>query len=184
MHEAVLSTGSAASVLEECKVELDLRREAEDFRRWVELKVAAVARTPAPEPVGGIVAMYCYVQDGWVGLDFVAGAGFEFDGDLSGAAWGDLLQRPGWQAFAESDGGPLTVVETDGSPAAVAVADMGDEFLSPRLGRMIAGVLSSAWAEGVFAPLPVGPGCVLSVHDFYGSWGWEAQEVAGRLLPR
>ena len=91
---------------------IDLRREAAEFRAWLEQKVSAtreaMAREPLPGsnivvrgfsydvrtrkagqllpgPIGGISALYCYVQDGWVGLDFDTREEFAFNGDISAA---------------------------------------------------------------------------------------------------
>lgn len=166
---------------------IDLRREADAFRKWLELKVAAFRQAMGgkqpPESVGGIVAMYCYVQDGWIGLDFDTNEEFEFDGDMSATAWDDLLNRPAWQAFAESQGDvAMTFIEKDGTKTSVPADEMTDEFLSSHFGQMIADVLRAAWSDGVFASLPVRPGCVLKVDDFYGNWGWEAKDVSGKLV--
>jgi hypothetical protein len=191
---------------------IDLRREATEFRAWLEQKVSAareamaqepppgligniVYRGPAydvrsrrrenhlPGPIGGIVALYCYDQNGWVGLDFDTREEFALDGDISAAAWADLQKKPAWQSFAETEGTDLmTFTEANGTDTSVPANEMTDEFLSSHLGGMIAGVLVAAWEDNVFSSLRLRPGCVLSVNDFYGNWGWEAKEVAGKLV--
>jgi hypothetical protein len=168
-------------------VTIDLRRETEEFQKWVELKVAAfrqaMGEKQPPQSIGGIVAMYCYVQDGWIGLDFNTLEEFEFDGDMSATAWDDLLKRPAWQAFAESTGPvEMTFLEMDGTSTSVPADAKTDEFLSSHFGQMIADVLRTAWDQGAFSALPLRPGCVLMVDDFYGNWGWEAKDVSGKLV--
>lgn len=166
---------------------INLRHEADEFRKWVELKVTtfrqAMDQKQSPESIGAIVAMYCYVQDGWIGLDFDPSVNYEFDGDMSQAAWDDLLKRPAWQAFAESAGAvAMTFIEIDGTKTTVPADEMTDEFLSSHFGQMIADVLSSAWGDALFASLPLLPRCILSVNDFYGNWGWEAKEISGKIV--
>jgi hypothetical protein len=49
---------------------------------------------------------------------------------------------------------------------------------------MIADVLTAAWKDNEFSSLTLKPGCILSVNDFNGNWGWEAQEKSGVLRKR
>lgn len=165
---------------------IDLRREAKDFRKWIQQKVSAVGKALAAKkpsrPIGAIVALYCYVQDGWIALDFNTDKEFEFDGDVSKAAWRDLFKRPAWQEFAESEGSAsMTFIEADGTKSSMAAAKLTDEFLSAHFGQMIADVLTAAWYDDVFSSLAPRSGCILSVNDFNGNWGWEAREVSGKL---
>jgi hypothetical protein len=166
---------------------IDLRREAEEFRRWLELKVSAAVGASAKKkgkakPVGAVVALYCYVQDGWIALDFNTDDDFEFDGDVSKAAWKDLFARPQWQAFAELEGDALMgFVEADGSTESRAATEADDDFLAGHFGKMIADTMVRAHQDGVFTELGLRPGCVLSVNDFYGNWGWEGKEKRGRV---
>ena len=166
---------------------IDLRREGAEFRTWLEQKVSAAREAMAREQhlgsIGGIVALYCYVQNGWVGLDFDTREEFEFDGDISAAAWADLQKKPAWQTFAETEGtDSMTFTEADGMDTSLPADGMTDEFLSSHFGGTIAGVLAVAWEDGVFSSLPLRPGCVLSVNDFHGNWGWQAKEVSGKLV--
>src|SRR5262245_13719567 len=163
---------------------IDLRREAKDFRKWIQQKVSLVAKATAAKssskPIGAIVALYCYVQDGWIALDFNTDEEFEFDGDVSKVAWRDLFQRPTWQAFAESEGmASMTFVEADGAKSTKAAAKMTDRFLSGHFGRMIADALTAAWNDGVFSSLALKPKCILSANDFNGNWDWKARKVSG-----
>jgi hypothetical protein len=163
---------------------IDLRREAIAFREWIERKVAIVrgksSKSPT-KPIGAIVALYCYVQDGWVALDFNTDEEFGFDGDVSKAAWRDLFRRPAWQAFAESEGtASMTFVEADGSESSKPAAKMTDRFLSAHFGGMIADVLAASWDDGVFSSLPLKPECVLSVNDFNGNWHREVRKTSGK----
>ncbi|MGI8981011.1 MAG: hypothetical protein ACR2FY_17420 [Pirellulaceae bacterium] len=163
---------------------IDLRLEANEFRKWIHQKVSLVAKGKAAKssskPIGAIVALYCYVQDGWIALDFNTDDEFEFDGDVSKVAWRDLFQRPTWQAFAESeDTASMTFIEADGTKSSKVAAKMTDRFLSTHFGKMIAEALTAAWNDGVFSSLALKPKCVLSVNDFNGNWGWEARKSSG-----
>ena len=165
---------------------IDLRRESKDFRKWIEKKVSAAGKAMAAKSssksLGAIVALYCYVQDGWIALDFNTDKEFEFEGDVSKAAWRDLFKRPTWQKFAEAEGtASMTFIEADGTKSSMLAAKMTDDFLSAHFGQMIADVLAAAWQDDVFSALALRPGCILSVNDFNGNWGWEAREKSGKL---
>jgi len=169
------------------EVTIDLRRDAEDLRRWIGQKISAFRETTSKEeslePVGGIVVIYCYVQVGWIALDFNTDEVFEFVGEVSKEAWDDLLKRPQWLALEKSEGPiSLTFVEPDGTLAKVSADEMADDFHSGHFGKMIADVLNNAWNDGVFSSLMIKPGCVVSVNDFNGNWAWEAKEVSGKLV--
>jgi hypothetical protein len=164
---------------------IDLRSETAEFRSWIERKLAFSSKPAkrSSETIGGIVALFCYVQGGWIAVDFNSDAEFVFDGDVSGAAWDDLFQRPNWRAFAEADGTTvLTFIEKDGSGQSTLAAEATDEFLAGHFARMMADVLVSAWRDGVFSRLPLRRACVFRVDDFYGNWSWEAKEVSGQLV--
>lgn len=168
---------------------IDLRREAKDFRKWIQQKVSvagkAMAAKKSSKPIGAIVALYCYVQDGWIALDFNGDQEFQFDGDVSKAAWRDLFKRPTWQEFGESEGTiSMTFIEADGTESSMSADEMTDDFLSAHFGQMIADVLTAAWHDNEFSSLAIRPGCILSVNDFNGNWSWEAQEISGKLTEK
>jgi hypothetical protein len=169
----------------EGRVTIDMAAEEREVRAWANDRVATtVAASGGGVTVEAVVAMFCYVQDGWVALDFDSSPNFEFDGDVSAGAWSALLPRPHWQVFAEAEGAePLTFLGTDG-PVTLPAAGITDEFLAGGFGRLVVEALSSAWRDGAFAPLRLQPGCLWVVADFYGNWQWEAVEQSGRLVVR
>ena len=157
-------------------MKIDLRQEANEFRKWLEQKVVAATTALAKKgkgpskSVSAIVALHCYVQDGWIAIDFNTDKEFEYNGDVSKASWKDLFARPVWQAFCESEDSTLTFVQIDGSSNSMLQAEMTDEFLSGHFGKMIADVLAAAWGNGMFSVLPFQPGCVILIDDFNGNW--------------
>ena len=150
---------------------IDLRKDAADIRTMLERRTAQFLSQPPGEAVSGIEVGYSYHQ-GWVVAFFDTRAVHEIDGEWTVFDERDLLYRPHWEAAADARGrGGVAFVLPDGRRLA-APADMPEHDFAGVYGQMIADVLVSAEAQGVFAALPKRQTYQLDVEEFDGCWAW------------
>ena len=161
---------------------LDLRRDFADVSAHLAARVRdfdpATNDGPGdPGPVRMIEVGFEYSQAGWVAVVFDTRPDAEPDGEWTAHVEGGELERPHWlQASEANRGGPITLVQLDGSET---VLPAGTELAEP-LGGLLKAVLLKARADGLFAGLPKAVGCELGVEHQEGAYGWPEYDARGR----
>jgi hypothetical protein len=175
-------------------MELDLRKDAADFRAELVKKVRAYAARAAKSPkvpaVSAVEIGYEFAQLGWILVHFDTRPKHDRDGEWTVFEEKDLLLRPKWYQVVEALDGFDEEGEQDLKGRVVLVtvagkkidgAKLSEEDFSGALGAMLKHVLLECRGEGLFAQLPKSARCQLDIEEFNGTWAWPEYEKLGKV---
>ena len=149
---------------------IDLTKDAQAVRDFLNGHVGRHASGKAPPPVGRIVLGFQFGDDGWVTLYFDTRAKPRPDGKWRGSIEQRMLPLPHWSESFDrlaDDEEPLEFIQSDGTrtTAARSIDELDQNAVAALFGEMLRGVLLAARDDGTLRDLPKSPGCALQVEE-------------------
>jgi len=163
---------------------LDFREDYKTIYAFIESRVAKydpssnVGPGEPDKPIRQIDFGYQFDQGGWIALVFDTRPDAEPDGEWGSYIEENALQMNHWVEAMDSlfeDEKPVTVNISDGTSRVIR-PDIETEDLAAYFGIMLRDALIEARGAGVFASLPLAQGCVMSVEEHDGEYGWPVYE--------